>query len=68
MKEKGTSGSHFKKNKKNKNKKNKNLVSYMDKETRERGPNVFVFIFIFFSSLASFFDIRKSDRRNSSRQ
>ena len=28
--------------------------------------NVFIFLFFFFSSFASLFDIRKSDRQNSS--
>ena len=43
MKEKGTCGSHFKIKIKN-----KYLVSYMDKETREKEGRTFLFLFLFF--------------------
>ena len=37
-----------------------------DETGRESRERVFDLLFLFFSSLASLFDIRKSDRRNSS--
>ena len=68
VKEKGTCGSHFKKIKNNKNQKSKSKGRRTDREA-ERKREVFYFIFYFyFSSLASLFDIWKSDRRNSSGQ
>ena len=60
MKEKCHVGPNLKKIKK---KQNKNI-----KETEKERQIIFIFILFIFSSLTSLFDIRKSDRQNSSRQ
>ena len=57
VKEKGICGSHFKKNKKKQNKQ----ISKEMQAVRVRNRKIKIF-FLFFSSLTSLFDIRKSDR------
>ena len=66
VKENETCGSHFKKKKKKTKQKETDRDETVREREREREFDLL--LLYFFSSLASLFDIWKSDRRNSSMQ